>query len=60
VPAVPDLDGDEVVAWARERLGRHKYPRRVEVLDALPMGPSHKILKRELRARLATPAGDRS
>jgi long-chain acyl-CoA synthetase len=60
VPAVPDLDGDEVVAWARERLGGHKYPRRVEVLDALPMGPSHKILKRELRARLATPAGDQS
>ncbi|HEX5560801.1 MAG TPA: o-succinylbenzoate--CoA ligase, partial [Nocardioidaceae bacterium] len=60
VAAAPGLDGDEVVAWARERLGGHKYPRRVEVVEALPMGPSHKILKRELRARLATPTGDAS
>jgi long-chain acyl-CoA synthetase len=53
VPAVPDLDADEVIAWARERLGRHKYPRRIDVVDTLPMGPSHKVLKRELRIRLA-------
>jgi long-chain acyl-CoA synthetase len=46
-----DLDPDELIAWAADRLGRHKYPRRVEILDALPMGPSHKILKRELRTR---------
>ncbi len=45
------LDPAELVAWSREHLGRHKYPRRVEVLEALPMGPSHKVLKRELRTR---------
>ena len=45
------LDGEALVEWARERLGRHKYPRRIEVVDALPMGPSHKVLKRELRAQ---------
>jgi long-chain acyl-CoA synthetase len=44
---------EELVAWARDQLGGHKYPRRVEILDALPMGPSHKILKRELRTRYA-------
>jgi long-chain acyl-CoA synthetase len=53
VPDGPGLDADELAAWAREHLGRHKYPRRVEVVDALPMGPSHKVLKRELRARLS-------
>lgn len=42
---------DEIVAWARERLGRHKYPRRVEFVGEMPLGPSHKILKRELRRR---------
>ena len=47
------LDVEALVEWARERLGRHKYPRRIEVLDALPMGPSHKVLKRELRAQFA-------
>jgi long-chain acyl-CoA synthetase len=50
VPASP-VDADELVAWSREQLGRHKYPRRVEVLDALPTGPSHKVLKRELRTQ---------
>jgi long-chain acyl-CoA synthetase len=51
VVASAPVDGDELIAWSREQLGRHKYPRRVEVLDALPMGPSHKVLKRELRTR---------
>ncbi|MEP7089512.1 MAG: long-chain fatty acid--CoA ligase [Nocardioidaceae bacterium] len=43
----------ELVSWSREQLGRHKYPRVVEVLDALPMGPSHKVLKRELRTQFS-------
>ncbi|MFF0791495.1 AMP-binding protein [Streptomyces spiralis] len=43
----------EVTAWSKERLGRHKYPRRVEFTDALPLGPSMKVLKQELRARYA-------
>ncbi|MFE6893967.1 long-chain fatty acid--CoA ligase [Streptomyces sp. NPDC057694] len=41
--------GEEIVAWARERLGRHKYPRVVRLLSELPLGPSGKILKRELQ-----------
>ena len=40
---------DELVAWSREQLGRHKYPRQVRFVDELPVGPSHKVLKRELR-----------
>jgi long-chain acyl-CoA synthetase len=52
-PSGDPLDADELIAWSRERLGGHKYPRRVEVIDALPMGPSHKVLKRELRTRFA-------
>jgi long-chain acyl-CoA synthetase len=60
VVAAAPLDGDELLAWSREHLGRHKYPRRVEVIDALPMGPSHKVLKRELRTQysLKHPRGD--
>jgi long-chain acyl-CoA synthetase len=44
---------DEVIEWSRERLGRHKYPRRVRFVDTLPLGPSHKVLKRELRRTIA-------
>jgi long-chain acyl-CoA synthetase len=51
VTVTEPLEPEELVAWSRERLGRHKYPRRVEVVEALPMGPSHKVLKRELRTR---------
>ncbi|MEV8017395.1 long-chain fatty acid--CoA ligase [Streptomyces sp. NPDC086554] len=45
-----DPDGAGITAWSKKHLGRHKYPRRVEFTDALPLGPSMKILKRELRA----------
>ncbi len=45
------VEASTLLAWAREQLGRHKYPRLVEVVPSLPMGPSHKVLKRELRAQ---------
>ncbi|MFD8489500.1 hypothetical protein ACFV3G_27495, partial [Streptomyces sp. NPDC059712] len=47
--AAPDAGG--ITDWSKEHLGRHKYPRRVEFADELPLGPSMKVLKRELRAR---------
>ena len=52
VPA-GEIDPDELLAWAGERVARHKRPRMVEVVDELPLGPSRKVLKRELRDRFA-------
>ncbi len=43
-----DLQAETLIEWSKERLGRHKYPRRVEFVEALPLGPSGKVLKREL------------
>jgi long-chain acyl-CoA synthetase len=43
--------GDELVAFARERLAGYKLPRAVEFVDDLPRTPSGKVLKRELRER---------
>ncbi|MFC8867132.1 long-chain fatty acid--CoA ligase [Streptomyces sp. NPDC057148] len=43
----------EVVEWSKQHLGKYKYPRRVEFASELPLGPSMKVLKRELRARYA-------
>ena len=51
-PDGADLDGPALIAWSQERLGRYKYPRRVEFVESFPMGPSGKILKRELSANL--------
>jgi acyl-CoA synthetase (AMP-forming)/AMP-acid ligase II len=41
----------ELIAWCRERMANYKAPRRVEVVDALPLNASGKVLKFELRAR---------
>jgi long-chain acyl-CoA synthetase len=43
-----DATGDDLVAWSRDQMAGHKYPRVVEVVDALPMTATGKILKREL------------
>ncbi|HWU24000.1 MAG TPA: long-chain fatty acid--CoA ligase, partial [Nocardioides sp.] len=43
-------DEAELTAHCKERLAAYKYPRSIIIRDALPKGPSGKILKRELRA----------
>lgn len=48
-----DADPEALVALCRERLAGYKKPRRVVFVDELPRNPAGKILKRELRARLA-------
>jgi len=49
--AAPTLD--ELRTFARSRLAGFKLPRRLELCDALPTNPSGKVVKAELRARLA-------
>ncbi|MBQ0986808.1 long-chain fatty acid--CoA ligase [Streptomyces sp. F63] len=44
---------DELREFVRDRVAAYKYPREVWITDALPTGPSGKILKREITA----PAG---
>ncbi|MFD5787610.1 fatty acyl-CoA synthetase [Streptomyces sp. NPDC127037] len=57
VTAVVVLKGEageeELIAHARERLAPFKAPKRIVFVDALPRNASGKILKRELRDRLA-------
>jgi long-chain acyl-CoA synthetase len=43
----------ELRAFCRSRLAGFKVPREVFIVDELPRGPTGKILKRELKARLA-------
>ena len=45
---------DELLAYCKERLAAYKYPRLCEIIDALPKGPTGKILKRELRTQSAS------
>jgi long-chain acyl-CoA synthetase len=50
-----DATEEEILRWAGERVARHKRPRMVRFVDELPLGPSRKVLKRELRDRFAAP-----
>jgi acyl-CoA synthetase (AMP-forming)/AMP-acid ligase II len=45
------IDPDAVIAWARERMANYKAPRRVEVIEALPLVPAGKVDKNALRTR---------
>ncbi len=43
--------GDELMAWCRERLANYKVPRRLELVDTLPLNATGKVDKESLRAR---------
>ena len=55
VPAAgtaPDPAG--ILAWCRAEMANYKAPRHIEVVEALPMNASGKVLKFELRERAAS------
>jgi long-chain acyl-CoA synthetase len=41
-------DAAELRVFVKERVAAYKYPRKVWLVDALPKGPTGKILKREI------------
>jgi long-chain acyl-CoA synthetase len=47
---------DELVEWARGRIGGYKYPREVHLVDAVPLTPVGKIDRKALRTRLGDQA----
>jgi acyl-CoA synthetase (AMP-forming)/AMP-acid ligase II len=46
--AEPDL-----IKWCKDRMANYKVPRYVEIVDGLPLNPTGKVLKNELRAAAA-------
>jgi HIP---CoA ligase len=47
----PPLEGTAIIEWARNEMANFKAPRSVELLDALPVNATGKVVKDELRAR---------
>jgi len=45
------LSSDSVVAWCRDNMANYKVPRRVEIVDELPLNASGKVVKGTLRER---------
>jgi acyl-CoA synthetase (AMP-forming)/AMP-acid ligase II len=44
---------DQLMAWCRDHMANFKVPRQVKVVDALPVNPTGKVMKFELRASYA-------
>jgi len=45
------IEPDELIAWCRDKMANYKVPRHVEIVDALPLNASGKVVKYELRER---------
>jgi long-chain acyl-CoA synthetase len=43
-----EATNDEIAAFVRDRVAADKYPRIVEIVDDLPLGPTGKVLKRAI------------
>jgi long-chain acyl-CoA synthetase len=46
------LSPEELVAFGKDRLGAHKYPREVRVVPSLPLTPVGKVDRKSLRAMI--------
>lgn len=46
------LEADVLIEWSQGFLAKYKYPRAVHFVEAMPLGPSGKVLKRVLREQL--------
>src|SRR4029450_776612 len=44
-----ELTADEIREYVKAQVAAYKYPRHVWILQALPKGPTGKVLKREIR-----------
>ena len=51
-----DVSGDDIIAWSRNEMANYKVPRVVEIVDALPLNATGKVLKDVLRDRVRPPA----
>ncbi|HYI46530.1 MAG TPA: AMP-binding protein [Actinomycetota bacterium] len=47
-----EVTGEELVEFAKTKLGKYKYPREVHVVDNVPLTPVFKIDRKELRKLL--------
>ena len=43
------VSDSDLIAWSKKEMAAYKYPRHVEIVKGLPLGPTGKILKTELR-----------
>jgi acyl-CoA synthetase (AMP-forming)/AMP-acid ligase II len=47
------VSGDDIIEWSRGEMANYKVPRAVEIVDALPVNATGKVMKESLRERAA-------
>lgn len=47
-----ELTEEMLLSFCKERLSSYKVPRRIEFFDMFPLGPTGKILKKDIKERL--------
>jgi acyl-CoA synthetase (AMP-forming)/AMP-acid ligase II len=52
-----DVSGDDIIEWSRNEMANYKVPRVVELVDALPLNATGKVLKDVLRDQAAGRSG---
>ncbi len=53
-----DVSGDDIIGWCRNEMANYKVPRVVEIVDALPVNATGKVVKDVLRAWAGASGGD--
>jgi acyl-CoA synthetase (AMP-forming)/AMP-acid ligase II len=53
VPGSEPVTPDDIIRWCREEMANYKVPRRVALVEELPINATGKVLKDELRQRAA-------
>jgi acyl-CoA synthetase (AMP-forming)/AMP-acid ligase II len=53
VAGTPGLTGSDIVGWCRDQMANYKVPRAVELVDALPVNATGKVMKDVLREQAA-------
>jgi long-chain acyl-CoA synthetase len=46
------VSADDIREYIKARVAAYKYPRRIWIVDALPKGPTGKVLKREIKSQV--------
>ncbi len=52
-----DVTPDDIIEWSREQMANYKVPRAVEIVDALPLNATGKVVKDELRSQVGRRGG---
>jgi long-chain acyl-CoA synthetase len=55
--ATEAVEATALIEWSQGFLAKYKYPRTIHFVEAMPLGPSGKVLKRTLREQLLSTTG---